>query len=200
MDENELIQRLQLGEESAYEFIFRKHFNGLCLFAEHFLKNKKAAEEIVEDFFCHLWDNCDSISINSSLRGYLYRSVHNRCLKHIRHQKIEQQYLTSHQYYFTDKEILETASDDYPIVNLVTKELEDKISGIIDSLPAQCKSIFRMSRFDNLTYQEIADKLKVSVNTVKTQMTRALQKLRIELKDYLIMLAAILIVCQSLYT
>jgi RNA polymerase sigma-70 factor (ECF subfamily) len=195
MNENELIRRLQLGEESAYEFIFRNHFTGLCLFAEHFLKDTKAAEEIVEDFFCHLWDNCNSISINSSLRGYLYRSIHNRCLKHIRHKKVEQQYLADHQYYFTDKEILETASDDYPIVNMITKELEDKISGIIELLPSQCKSVFCMSRYDNLTYQEIADKMNVSVNTVKTQMARALQKLRKELKDYLIILAAILMAC-----
>jgi RNA polymerase sigma-70 factor (ECF subfamily) len=199
MDENELIHRLRLGEEAAYEFIFRNHFTGLCLFAEHFLKDTKAAEEIVEDFFCHLWDNCANISINSSLRGYLYRSIHNRCLKYIRHQKVEQQYISNHQYYFADKEILETASDDYPIVNLITKELENKISVIIESLPSQCKSVFCMNRFDNLTYQEIANKLNVSVNTVKTQMARALQKLRKELKDYLIILAAIIMVYQAPY-
>lgn len=197
MDENELIQRLRLGEEAAYEFIFRNHFTGLCLFAEHFLKDKDAAEEIVEDFFCHLWDNYVNISITSSLRGYLYRSIHNRCLKYIKHQKVEQQYIADHQYYFTDKEILESASDDYPMVNLITKELENKIAVIIESLPSQCKRVFCMSRFENLTYQEIADKLNVSLNTVKTQMARALQKLRKELKDYLILLAVILLVYQA---
>jgi RNA polymerase sigma-70 factor, ECF subfamily len=199
MDENELLQKLRLGDEAAFEFIFRNHFTGLCLFAEHFLKNTKAAEEIVEDFFCDLWDNCAKISITSSLRGYMYRSIHNRCLKYIRHQKVEEQYIAEHQYYFTDREILETVTEDYPMVNLIAKELENKITVIIDSLPAQCKKVFCMNRFDNLTYQEIADKLNVSINTVKTQMARALQKLRIELKDYLILLAVLIVANQAPY-
>jgi RNA polymerase sigma-70 factor, ECF subfamily len=197
MNENELIQGLRSGEEDAFEFIFKNHFTGLCLFAEHFLKNTKTAEEIVEDFFCDLWDNCARISITSSLRGYLYRSVHNRCLKYIRHQKVEEQYIAEHQYYFADREILETVTGDYPMVNLMTRELEDKITFVIESLPTQCKKVFCMNRFDNLTYQEIADQLNVSVNTVKTQMARALQKLRIELKDYLVLLAILLFVYQA---
>jgi len=191
MNENELIQQLKQGEEVAFEFVFKKHFTGLCLFAEHFLKDPHAAEEIVEEYFCHLWENCKNTHITTSLRGYLYQSIYHRCLKYIRHQKVEQKYITSQQYVFTDREILESASGDYPSVNLITRELEEKIGVVIEALPAQCKKIFCMNRFENLTYNEIADKLDISINTVKTQMTRALHKLREELKDYLVILVAI---------
>lgn len=192
MNENELIKQLQVGDEAAFEFIFRQHFTGLCLFAEHFLKDTHAAEEIVEDFFCHLWETGKYVSIETSLRGFLYKSVYNQCLKYIRHKKVEQKY-TEEQYYFNDREILEGASSDYPSVNLAIKELESKITQVIEALPDQCRKIFCMNRYENLTYQEIANHLHISVNTVKTQMGRALQKLRTELAEYLAIIAMLII-------
>jgi RNA polymerase sigma-70 factor (ECF subfamily) len=191
MDENELIKQLQLGNEIAFESIFKKHFAGLCLFAEHFLKDSDASEEIVEDFFCNLWETGKYATINSSLRGFLYKGVYNDCLKYLRHKKVEQKYLEE-QYYFHDKEILEGASNDYPSVNLVIRELEEKIASVIESLPDQCRKIFCMSRYESKSYQEIANELNLSINTVKTQMSRALQKLRIELSEYLLILAALI--------
>jgi RNA polymerase sigma-70 factor (ECF subfamily) len=191
MNENELIKQLQNGEEAAFEFIFKKHFTGLCLFAEHFLKDSEAAEEVVEDFFCHLWETGKFNTINTSLRGFLYKSIYNQCLKYIRHKKVEQKYIED-QYYLNDKEILEGASTDYPSVNLAIRELEDKITSVINSLPEQCRKIFCLNRYENKTYVEIADSLHISVNTVKTQMARALQKLRKELAEYLGILAALI--------
>lgn len=191
MNENELIKQLQSGEEAAFEFIFKKHFTGLCLFAEHFLKDPDAAEEVVEEFFCHLWETGKYIDITTSLRGFLYKSVYNQCLKYIRRKKVEQKFAED-QYYYHDREILEGASADYPSVNMVIKELEEKITQVINSLPEQCRKIFCMHRYDNKTYPEIAESLQISVNTVKTQMGRALQKLRTELAEYLAILAAIL--------
>lgn len=185
MNENELVSNLRKGSEEAFEFVFKKYFSGLCLFAEHYVKDKQIAEEIVEDFFCYLWEKCNYIAIESSLKGYLYTSIHNRCLKYLRHQKVQNNYIESLQYLFTDKEILEPVSDSYPEDNLISKELEEKILHEIDALPDQCKKIFSMNRFENLTYIEISEKLGLSVNTVKTQMARALEKLRNGLKEYL---------------
>lgn len=187
MTESELLKKLQTGDEATFEIIFKKYFVDLCLFAEHFLKDTNAAEDIVEEYFCDLWENAQFLEIKSSLRGYLFRSVYYRCLKYIRHQKVEQKYLENH-YPYSDKEILESASNDYPVINLIAKELENRISIVIDALPAQCKKIFCLNRFENLSYAEIAKKLDISQNTVKTQMARALQKLKTELNDYLILL------------
>jgi RNA polymerase sigma-70 factor, ECF subfamily len=192
MEEKDLIHRLHDGNEDAFEHLFRKHFVKLCLYAEQYVRDKQAAEEIVEDFFCFLWGNASQIEINSSLYGYIYTSIHNRCLKYLRQEKVRQKYIESGQYIFTDKELLETVSNDYPDANLVSKELEDIINEAISSLPEQCRNVFSLSRIDNLSYCEISAKLGISLNTVKTQMTRALQKMRIRLKDYLVFLISLL--------
>jgi RNA polymerase sigma-70 factor, ECF subfamily len=194
MDEKDLILKLHDGSEDAFEYIFRKHFVKLCIYAEHFVRDKQAAEEIVEEFFCYFWSNANKIIINSSLSGYIYMSIHNRCLKYLRQEKVRHKYLESGHYIFTDKELLDNVSDDYPDANLVSKELEDTITEAIKSLPEQCRIIFGLSRFDNLSYLEISVKLGISVNTVKTQMGRALQKMRIKLKDYLILLIPLMFI------
>ena len=186
MDEKELINRLHEGDEDAFETVFTKHFVKLCLYAEHFIRDKQMAREIVEDFFCDLWENCTSITIESNLAGYLSRSIHNRYLKYLRHEKVKQKHVESSQYVFTDRELLEPLSGNFTEALLISHELEKDIKDAIESLPDQCKEIFLLNRDDNLTYKEIAEKMGVSVNTVKTQMTRALQKLRSKLKEYLI--------------
>jgi len=74
-DEVELIRLLHKGDEGAFEFLFRKYFTCLCNFAEHFVKDDKTAENIVEDLFCDLWEHSHNLSINHSLQGYLFKSV-----------------------------------------------------------------------------------------------------------------------------
>lgn len=186
MNEKELISKLREGVEEAYEILFAKHFVKLCLYAGHFLGNDQEAREIVEDFFCDLWINCETINIQSDLKAYLYRSIHNRCLKYLRHQKVRQKYIESRQYVFTDRGILEPVSEDVPEALFIIRELQDKVAVAIEALPPECRKIFMLKRFDDLSYNEIAERLGISVNTVKTQMTRALQKLRESLKDYLV--------------
>jgi RNA polymerase sigma-70 factor, ECF subfamily len=184
-----LIEKIKLGDEIAFEQLFKQHFTGLCLFAEHFVKDTSVAEEIVEDLFCDLWENCADISINSSFKAYLYRCVYNNSLKYLRHKKVTQKYISAQQAYYTDKELCEISIQTYPIANLIIKELEEKINEAINSLPSQCKEIFCLNRFEGLSYTEIAEKTDLSINTVKTQMARALQKMRVELKDYLYFIA-----------
>jgi RNA polymerase sigma-70 factor (ECF subfamily) len=193
MEESDLIKRLKQGDEQAFEWLFKQHFRELCLYAEHFVKDEIAAEEIVEDFFCTFWDNCKTIVITSALKGYLFRSVHNRCLNYIRHRKIESRYLENQKYYFTDAEILDVGYNNNSLTELFTAELEEKITRAIDKLPEQCRKTFQLNRFENMSYQDIAEKLNISVNTVKTQMTRALQKIRVDLGDYLTFIAFLLI-------
>ncbi len=106
MKESEINVRLLKGDESAFEFIFRKYFVKLCQYAEHYLRDKSAAEEMVEDFFVFMWDNCEKIEIESNLAGYLYRSIHNRCLKYLRHENVKQKYLEKEGYLFWIRKFL----------------------------------------------------------------------------------------------
>jgi RNA polymerase sigma-70 factor (family 1) len=184
-NEEKLLQRLMEGDESAFEQLFKEHYAKLCAFAQHIVKDRNAAEEIVADLFLYLWENCSNLTITTSLTPYLYRSVHNNCLKHIRHQAVEQKYLNNLGSSFINQDLYQPASHNYPIANLIQQELEEKIELAINALPQQCKEVFMLHRQEELTYPEIAEKLGVSVNTVKTQMCRALQKMRNALSEYL---------------
>lgn len=186
MDERDILNRLSQGREDAFEKVFKRYFVKLCLYAEHFIKDKSAAEEIVEDFFVCLWDNCTSLKIESNLPSYLFRAVHNRCLKYLRHENVKKKYAEMERgYLFYDREILEPVSEDIPEAFLICRELEDKIYEAISSLPDQCRKVFELSRFEDLSYKEISERMNISENTVKTHMSRALKSLRDTLKDFL---------------
>lgn len=185
MEEHEIVQRFRRGDEDAFEWIFRRYFTALCLYAEHFTKNQLTAEEITEDFFCHLWDQCHELHIDTSLKGYLFRGVRNRCLNYIRNQKVQQKHVDNSFSFAINEYEAEHISSEEPVSNLIIRELETQIGKLIDQLPDQCKKIFCLNRFENLTYPEIATRLNISVNTVKTQITRAVYKLRAGLEEYL---------------
>lgn len=183
VSEKEILKLLKSDSERAIKTIFDAYYDSLCSYAESILRDQFSAEEVVEQLFIQLWINAKSISIFTSLKNYLYRSVHNNCLKYIEKHKVELRRFS--QYIFHDEEILNFVSEEYPLSRLITGELEEKAEQIMQSLPEQCKSIYFLSRYENLSYSEIAQKLGVTVGTVKTQMSRAFQKFRDELKDYL---------------
>ncbi len=188
--EKEILKLLKNNSEEAIKIIFEAHYEGLCSYAESILRDQFSAEEVVQQLFIQLWMNAQSLSIYTSLKNYLYRSVHNNCLKYINKHKTELKQFD--QYIFYDKEILDYVIDKYPLSFLITDELEQKAEQIMQSLPGQCRNIYFLSRFENLSYPEIARRLGITVGTVKTQMSRAFQKFRNELKDYLLFLLFIL--------
>jgi RNA polymerase sigma-70 factor, ECF subfamily len=183
--EKELLQLLKDGNEEAVKLIFERYYVSLCLYAESILKNHQIAEEIVEDIFIHIWVHASETSIVDSVRNYLFRSTHNNCLKYLNRLKTEKKIFDNKDYTFTDHEILHSLHVDYPIANMIAAELEIKAGEILETLPGQCKEIYALSRFENLSYSEIAAKLNITVGTVKTQMSRAFQKFRQGLKEFL---------------
>jgi len=186
--EEELLQLLQSGDENSIKLIFNKYYEGLCLYAESLTRNHQLAEEIVEDIFIHLWINAKSLSITKSIKNYLYRSVHNNCLKRIDKLRTERKTLENIPYYLLDNELLQPFSVDQPLSTLIARELEEKANNVLESLPEQCREIYKLNRFENQTYSEIAKKLNITVSTVKTQMSRAFQKFRDGLGEYISLL------------
>jgi len=181
--DTDIIQLFQNGDETAMKLIFDNYYEGLCIYAESILRDHYAAEEIVEQLFIHLWVNVKTLTFNTSVKNYMYRSIHNNCLKYIDKRKNELK--SFDKYIFHDPEILRPVTDDYPLSILIVQELEQKAEEVMESLPDQCRKIYFLSRYENLSYPEIASKLKITVGTVKTQMSRAFQRFREELKDYL---------------
>lgn len=182
----ELFVKIKSGNQDAFEFIFLRYYEDLCLYAKSITGSKEVSEEIVQDVFVRIWESRESIEISNSVRSYLYRSVHNQCVNELERWKIKNKFVknTVENVYYNSL-LPSPFSNDYPIANLIVKELEEKINESIKSLPAQCREIFLLIREKELSYQQVADKLNVSVNTVKTQMQRAIAKLREMLREYL---------------
>ena len=170
-NEKNLLQNLKNGDSKAFDEIFRTHYQVLCRFSMKIVKEKENAEEIVQDLFFHLWEKRSTLSINISLKSYLFRSVYNNSVRLTKftnlHDIIDEKQNSVNEE-FTD--LLEQT------------EIETKIYKTIDELPEQCRKIFNMSRFEELKYREIAEKLNISIKTVETQMSRALKYLTTNLK------------------
>ena len=174
--DTDIIGRIRQGDVQKFESLFRSSFISLVRYARTLLKDQDTAEEIVQDLFFRIWKDKEKIKIESSLNGYLFRSVHNRCLHHIEHNRVVDRHAEEMSYQLSESR--ESPSD---ILNY--KELQEKIASILEKLPERCGKIFYMSRFEGLKYKEIAEKLSVSVKTVESNMGRALKEFRKELTE-----------------
>jgi RNA polymerase sigma-70 factor (ECF subfamily) len=172
--DTEIIGRIRKGDVGQFELLFRSSYVSLVRYAKTLIKDHDTAEEIVQDLFFRLWQDKEKLNIESSLNGYLFRSVHNKCLHYIEHNRVVERH--AEDILNRQAEIQESPSD---ILNY--KELQEKVARILERLPERCGKIFTMSRFEGLKYNEIAEKLSVSVKTVEANMGRALKEFRKEL-------------------
>ena len=166
-------------DKTAFEQLFKTHFKRLHAYAFTILRDEVEAEEMVQQVFFKLWERNDNLSLTGSVSSYLYRAVHNESLNYIKHQKVR----SNHQLHVAYRMKNEV---DHPAKKIMAGELENKIHSALNELPEQCRTIFQMSRFDELKYREIADKLGISVKTVENQMGKALKLLRQKLVDFLV--------------
>lgn len=169
-------------DQSSFEELFRTYFTPLMLFARKFLVNEDDAREVVHKVFISLWERREDMDVSSSLKSYLFTSVHNRSLNVIRDRKK-----------FSDEELPEVAGDWDVSTQIESMELEEKIREAIQSLPEKCRQIFELNRFEGLKYSEIAQQLDISVKTVENQMSKALRILREKLIHYMTILVWMLL-------
>lgn len=180
--EENLITGLKLGNREVFEEIFKKYYALLCFEARGYFKSYHLIEDVVCETFTHLWFNRETVSIRTSLRDYLVKAVHNKCIDYWRQSKKQQNNvgLEEAEFAFSLSDLGES-----PLDYMLTRELEEKINNTIELLPQQYKTAFKLSRFKGLSYEEIAGEMKISVNTVKTDIKKALAFLRKELKDFI---------------
>lgn len=183
MDEAKLIEEIREGNTNAFETLFRNWHEPLCRYAFSLLKDEAQAEEIVQDVFVKVWEKRQEISIQTSAKAYLYRSVHNRCLNWIEHQKVKGNY--------RDNWMLQFEEAQMPQENTEHRQLLEQFSNAMQKLPGECRRIFQLSREAGFSYREIAEALNISIKTVENQMGKALKVLRTELKDYLPLLVSL---------
>jgi len=165
-------------DEKEFDRIYIAHYPALFRYAYTMVHDSIMAEEMVHQVFLKILEKKAPLNIHTSLKAYLYRSVNNECLNYIKHQKIKNDF---------EVQTIKAMSNktESPLAKLQYRELEQRLKKAINELPEQCRTIFQMSRFEELRYAEIATQLGLSVKTVETQMSRALKKLRVQLADYL---------------
>ncbi len=164
-----------LKDPDTFESVFRSYYDQLAAFAYQYVSNTDLAEEIVQEMFSNLWAKSDGITIKTSIKSYLYGSVRNACLNHLKHLKVQKQ----HQEYEMQK------SDFQEVDFLELDELQQKIDEALAKLPTKCREVFELSRFEEMKYKEIAVELNISIKTVESQMGRALKVMRDSLGKYL---------------
>lgn len=178
LTEKKLIKSIKSGNSKSFELVFKTYYARLCTYAFDYTRQLETAEDLVKDFFVNFWENRENIEIKTSLSGYLFRSVHNHCINYLEREKQKNRELPSENIYFIELKLKQPFTADYPLGDLLAREMESQIHEIIETLPEQCREIFKLSRFEGLSHKKIAEKLNISKNTVKVQIYRALKKLK----------------------
>ena len=189
LDEKLLISGLQQQNKVIFDLVFTYYYSGLCAYANQILKDMQASEDLVQDFFVKIWHQADKIQINCSLKSYFFSSIKNRAFDILKHEKIKTQYVN------LNDGCQESVTPD-EIWEFTQGELEELIEKALQQVPPRAREIFELSRFKGVANEEIARQLNISKRTVEVQISRALQVLRVELKDYL-PLFMILLQCRN---
>ena len=178
LEERFIISGLKKRDKAVFDFVFKYYYSGLCAYSMNYISSQQVAEDIVQGFFVSLWIKSENLEINTSLKSYLFTSVKNKCLDHLKHNKVKESY---------QKHLTNTPDQQEPshLSMYVETELNEILASAIEKLSPRCREIFELSRFEGLKNAEIAEKLQISKRTVELQISNALKLLKEELKDIL---------------
>ena len=174
------LDNIQAFTISAYEELFMIHYKALTRTAYRLLNDANAAEDIVQDVFCTLWEKKEQLQITTSLKSYLFRMVINQSLNYLKRNQTQQGRETLYGAYLDNEENTTTNRIDF-------KETEKRIQQTINNLPPTCRLVFVLSRYEQFNYKQIASHLNVSVKAVENHMMKALKSLRNALSWLLIL-------------
>ena len=154
--------------KKSFESTFKAYYPNLVAFAYKYIPDINICEDLVQELFIDLFEKKDQLRIKNSVKPYLFQSMHNRCISYLRKQKTIEK---------NESQIKLSDYDEFRDT-LVEVEFEYKVYQEINKLPEKCREIFMLSRFEDFSNEEIAQKLKISKRTVETQVSKALKILR----------------------
>lgn len=172
-----LFEKFKSGQTGVFDYFFERYYQGLCVYAVKIVGSEQASKDIVQDFFLRFWENRNRIEIHASIKSYFIQSVHNRCMDYLSYQNVRITHLQNQLSFLRDDDLQE-----YPLLD---SELKRQIDQEISHLPDGIRETFLLSRFEGLSYQQIADQENISVKTVEYRISKALTFLRKGLSDYL---------------
>lgn len=176
-----LLERVRSGDRVAFRGLFKAHYPDVCRTIHRYIADPGLTEDLGQEVFVRFWQKRERIEVSSNLGAYLRRMGVNEALGYLRKKtRFQADELPIH----LPGHVAANADE-----QLGVNELQGRINTAVAKLPARCRLVFELSRYEELSNREIAEQLDISVKTVENQMTKALKTLRVELSDYLGMLA-----------
>lgn len=166
-----LVSRLRNGDESALTDLYNKFWQALFISAFNIIKDKELCEDIIQDIFMNIWHNREKLEIRISLKGYMYACARYQVFNHIKKNKDRIQVEL-----FDDLE--KRFQYTTPETEMMHQELVLQINSIVETLPEKCQLVYKLSREEQLSHKEIAERLNISVKTVENHITKALHSIK----------------------
>lgn len=174
--ETDSIALLINGDQDAYEAIYNEYWPRLFAYVYNRLKSKEATEEIIQEVFFSLWNRRAVLKFNHSLNAWLFTAVKYQLFNYMKADKVRRAYASSYAQFVDADHSNEQYMEYADLVNAVEKE--------VSRLPEKCQQVYRMSRNEHQSIQDIAAALNISHKTVENHLTRALKHLRIAFREY----------------
>ena len=180
---SDIIEGLLNDSPQAMKRMFEVFYKPLCGYAVRYARSMPVAEEIVSDVMYKIWENRHQNYRAETFREYLYTATRNTALNYLKQQQNQRKLSENWAEQLRGELIEET-----PLDTMIAKETQSKLNSLMNALPEQCRKAFTMSRIEDMSYDEIASQMGISINTVKYHIKTALQKLRAEMDTILIWL------------
>jgi RNA polymerase sigma-70 factor, ECF subfamily len=185
ISEQDVITKIRAGDVDSFETIYLDLHPKLYAFCRKYVDDIELAKDIVQDVFFCFWEKRLFLQINTSVSAYLFQMLHNRCLNHLRNEKIKLRYRNSIKLKLKEIELNYFDELQESHVSIYFKDIEAILKKSIEALPDSCRSVFSMSRIEGIDNKTIAERLNISIRTVEHQNYRALKILKEQLRDYL---------------
>ena len=166
--DEQLLQQLKGGQSQAYDAIFLKYYKLLCVNAYFYLHDEQDAKDLVQAFFLEMWERQIYMRLNGDIKGYHYRSVQNRCLNHIKKKETLEK--RQEVYHLSEHALCDTGED--------MEHTYAKLDNALGGLPNQRKEAVKLVYLQNKKYQDAADIMGISINSLKTHLKIGLKNLR----------------------
>lgn len=172
--DEDLLSKLKSGDLKAYEELFKRHYHTLCLQAFYMLNDEMEAEDLVQNLFISFWQDRRFSQVTTSLKNYLQRAVHNRCLNVLAKRKSDGEKFVNYAY------IAGKATTDE---GLEPSLLVDQMQGLLLNLPQQQRRAVHLVHLEDKRYEDAASEMGISINSVKTHLRLAFKMLRSIIKQ-----------------
>lgn len=199
LTDSTLLKSLKRGDNRAFEIVFKTFFPRLYGYAKGMVDSSDLAEDLVQETLASVWENRYMLDEKGNLKSFLFKSVRNRCLNYLEHQKVVDKYIDAFKY--------ESASQGLYMLDFLDKsesdeacsDMMDEVNRVLSTLSPTVKEAFTLSKFSKMKNREVADKMSLSVKTVEKHISKAMKLLKSEMKgrDFSMLLLLISIYSNS---